>query len=39
MHGFTLTEDERADVLAFLESLTDEALLTDPRFADPFASP
>ena len=25
----------RADVIAFLESLTDEALLTDPRFRAP----
>ena len=34
--GFTLTPEERADVIAFLESLTDDALLTDPRFADPW---
>lgn len=34
--GFTLSDDERADVKAFLESLTDEAFLTDPRFADPW---
>lgn len=34
--GFTLTEEERADVLAFLESLTDEALLTDPRWSNPW---
>ena len=37
LHGFELTADERADVLAFLGSLTDEAFLTDPRLADPFA--
>lgn len=36
--GFTLTEQEKQDVLAFLESLTDPEFLTDPRFADPFAS-
>ncbi|MEC4589647.1 MbnH family di-heme enzyme [Nitrospirillum amazonense] len=35
VQGFTLTEAEKADIIAFLESLTDEALLTDPRFADP----
>lgn len=35
--GFTLTDQERADLVAFLESLTDETFLTDPRFADPFA--
>ncbi len=35
--GFVLTAGERADVIAFLQSLTDEELLTDPRFADPRA--
>lgn len=35
--GFTLTDQEREDLLAFLESLTDEDFLTDPRFSDPFA--
>ncbi len=34
--GFTLTREERADVIAFLNSLTDEALLHDPRFANPW---
>ena len=38
MRGFTLTDQEREDVLAFLESLTDPEFLTDPRFSDPFAS-
>ena len=37
--GFTLTEQERADVLAFLRALTDETFLTDPALADPFAAP
>lgn len=37
--GFTLTEQERADLVAFLESLTDETFITDPRFSDPFAIP
>ena len=37
LHGFELSAEERADVLAFLESLTDETFLSDPRFADPFA--
>ena len=32
----TLTNDQRADVIAFLESLTDEPLLRDPRFATPW---
>ena len=31
-----LTEQEVAALIAFLESLTDTAFLTDPRFADPF---
>ena len=35
--GFELTDDERADLIAFLESLTDDDFLTDPRFADPWA--
>jgi cytochrome c peroxidase len=34
--GFTLTREERADLLAFLRSLTDPSLLTDPRYADPW---
>ncbi len=36
LHGFTLTTDERADVRAFLDALTDETFLTDPRFSDPW---
>jgi cytochrome c peroxidase len=32
--GFELTPEERADLLAFLRSLTDERFLTDPRLAD-----
>jgi cytochrome c peroxidase len=31
-----LTEDERAALVAFMRTLTDEALLVDPRFSDPF---
>jgi cytochrome c peroxidase len=34
--GFTLTRREKADLLAFLESLTDRRFLTDPAHADPF---
>jgi cytochrome c peroxidase len=33
--GFTLSGEERADLLAFLEALTDESVLKEPRFADP----
>lgn len=34
--GFELTDQERADLLAFLNGLTDESFTTDPRFSDPF---
>jgi cytochrome c peroxidase len=34
--GFTLSPDERADLLAFLNALTDEQFLHDPRFANPW---
>ncbi len=33
--GFTLTDGERADLLAFLESLTDPSLATNPAFTKP----
>jgi cytochrome c peroxidase len=35
VRGFELTAQERADLIAFLESLTDESVLTNPAFADP----
>lgn len=35
MPGFILTDQEKADLLAFFDSLTDKDLLTDPRFSDP----
>jgi len=34
--GFVLDDRERDDLIAFLESLTDETLLHDERFTDPF---
>ncbi|CAL4869444.1 Cytochrome c551 peroxidase (plasmid) [Asticcacaulis sp. MM231] len=37
--GFTLTPSERDDLKAFLNSLTDDAVLTDPRFSDPWPKP
>lgn len=37
IRGFELSEAEKADLVAFLESLTDESFLTHPAFADPFA--
>ncbi|MFK7989157.1 MAG: MbnH family di-heme enzyme [Sandaracinaceae bacterium] len=33
--GFSLSDDERSALLAFLESLTDDRFLEDPRFSDP----
>jgi cytochrome c peroxidase len=38
IQGFTLTPDQRSDLIAFLQSLTDEALLRDPRFANPWTT-
>lgn len=37
INAFTISEAEKADVLAFLKALTDDELLVDPRFSDPFA--
>lgn len=37
INGFSLTTQETLDVIAFLESLKDEELVVDPRYADPFA--
>jgi cytochrome c peroxidase len=34
--GFKLSEQEKEDLIAFLNSLTDEAVLHDPRFSDPW---
>lgn len=34
--GFTLDDQQRKDLLAFLLSLTDESFVTNPRFSDPF---
>ena len=34
--GFELSADERADLLTFLASLTDESVLTDPTLSNPF---
>ncbi|MET1084756.1 MAG: MbnH family di-heme enzyme, partial [Burkholderiales bacterium] len=36
IRGFALTSDERDDLIAFLRSLTDESLLRDARFANPW---
>lgn len=39
VRGFSISDAEIDDVVAFLESLTDSTFLTDPRFADPFLAP
>lgn len=39
LNGFVVSDAERADVLAFLNALTDERFLHDPAFADPFVRP
>jgi len=37
LRSFELSDGERADVLAFLEALTDRRFLEDPRLGDPWA--
>ncbi len=34
--GFTITAEQQRDLVAFLGALTDDALLTDPAFANPW---
>jgi len=34
--GFQLTDSQKAALVAFLETLTDNAFISDPKFADPF---
>ena len=36
--GFKITDAQREDLIHFLESLTDEAFITNPRFSDPFVA-
>ncbi|HEY7288719.1 MAG TPA: MbnH family di-heme enzyme [Vicinamibacterales bacterium] len=36
VRGFTITDDQRSDLIAFLKSLTDDQVLTDPRFSNPW---
>jgi cytochrome c peroxidase len=37
--GFAITDEERRDVIAFLESLTDETFVTSPALANPWPEP
>lgn len=34
--GFKMSPEERADLIAFLTSLTDDAFLTNPKYSDPW---
>ena len=36
VRGFNLSGQEKADLIAFLRSLTDTQFITDPRFGDPW---
>lgn len=36
INGFTLSAQERAELMAFFQSLTDSTFLTDPRFGNPW---
>ncbi len=36
MHRLHFTESEKAALVAFLKTLTDDKFLTDPKFSDPF---
>lgn len=38
VRGFAITDSEIDDVVAFLESLTDETFIQNPAFSDPFGS-
>lgn len=36
VNGFTMSEQDKRDVLAFLESLTDQSFITNERFSNPW---
>jgi len=36
--GFTLTGDQRSDLIAFLKTLTDDGLLNDPALSNPWTA-
>jgi cytochrome c peroxidase len=36
VRGFELSEQERSDLIAFVEALTDESVLVDPQYSNPF---
>jgi len=37
VNGFVISDREKQDLIAFLRTLTDDDLLTNPAFSDPFA--
>ena len=37
LNGFEMTEQEKQDLIAFLRALTDDELLNNPAYSDPFA--
>jgi cytochrome c peroxidase len=37
LRGFEINAQEKEDLIAFLHALTDNELLTNPAFSDPFA--
>lgn len=39
VRGFLMSDEEKSDMVRFLESLTDQGFLTDPRFSDPWSDP
>lgn len=38
LRGFLVSDQEKADLVHFLESLTDPSFLDDPRFSDPWST-
>ena len=39
LKGFSISDQEKQDLIAFLRALTDEDLITNPAYSDPFAQP
>jgi cytochrome c peroxidase len=39
VRGFSITDEEIDDVIAFLESLTDQEFIDDPQLSNPLPEP
>ena len=39
INGFTLTDQEKQDLIEFLHSLTDQEFISSPRFSNPWGAP